>query len=168
MSEPLAIYLHDHLGAANFALELLAKWRRDTKTPGFARWAGQLHEEISADREVLRQVIERIGEPSHSFKEALGWMAEKMSRKKLSSRRPIEFARFEGLEVLSLGILGKLSLWETLQLLTPHDARLGGSDYAKLEERARRQHADVDRRRLEMGRAALLPGGVGRRASRSR
>ena len=168
MSEPLAIYLHDHLGAANFALELLAKWRRDAKAPGFARWAGQLHDEIDADRDVLRQVIERIGEPSHSPKEALGWIAEKISRYKLSHRRPLEFARFEGLEVLALGILGKLSLWETLQLLTPHDARLAGCDYAKVEQRARDQHAEVERRRLEMGRAALLPRVPGRRrASRA-
>src|SRR5688572_17627130 len=101
MSEPLEIYLHDHLGAANFALELLAKWRRDRKTPGFARWAAQLHEEIDADREILRQVIERVGEPSHSPKEALGWIAEKISRLKLSTRRPLEFGRFEGLEVLA-------------------------------------------------------------------
>ena len=157
MSAPLAIYLHDHLGAANFALELLDTWHRDGEPPDFARWAGQLHAEIAADREVLRQIIARVGEPSHSAKEALGWIAEKISRYKLSSRHPPEFARFEGLEVLALGILGKLSLWETLQLLAPHDGRLAGCDYAKLIERARSQHAEVARRRLEICQVALLP-----------
>jgi hypothetical protein len=156
MSAPLAIYLHDHLGAANFALELLEQWHRDGEPPDFARWAGQLHDEIAADREILRQILERVGEGSHSPKEALGWIAEKLSRYKLSHRSPSEFARFEGLEVLALGILGKLSLWETLQFLAPHDARLAGCDYATLTEHARSQHAEVERRRLEMGRVALL------------
>ena len=156
MSAPLAIYLHDHLGAANFALELLEKWHRDGEPPDFAHWAGQLHDEIAADREILRQILERVGEESHSPKEALGWIAEKLSRYKLSHRRPPEFARFEGLEVLALGILGKLSLWETLQLLASHDARLGGHDYPHLAERARSQHAEVERCRLEICQAALL------------
>lgn len=157
MSEPLAIYLHDHLGAANFALELLAKWHRADELSIFASWAGQLHAEIDADRQVLREIIERSGQPAHSAKEALGWISEKISRYKLSHRHPLEFARFEGLEVLALGILGKLSLWETLELLAPHDARLAGCDYLKLKERARLQHAAVEHRRLEVVRAALLP-----------
>ena len=157
MSAPLAIYLHDHLGAANFALELLETWHRDSEPPDFARWAGELHDVIAADREILRQIIERVGEGSYSPKEALGWIAEKISRYKLSHRRPPEFARFEGLEVLALGIFGKLSLWETLQLLASHDARLAGCDYPKLAESARSQHSEVERRRLELIHAALLP-----------
>jgi hypothetical protein len=157
MTENLAIYLHDHLGAANFAIELLEKWSTDPTLPGMDGWAKPVRDEIDADRETLRQLIARIGESRHTFKEKLGWVGEKLSRAKLSSTDHPEFAHFEGLEILALGILGKVSLWETLQLLAPIDIRLAAVDYAGLLARAHRQHASVESRRRGLIAAALAP-----------
>lgn len=155
MTDPLAIYLHDHLGAANFAIELLEKWCDDLGRPEMAAWARPLRDEIDADRETLRQMIVRVGEPPHTFKEKLGWLGEKLSRAKLSQIDSPEFAHFEGLEILALGILGKVSLWETLQLLSAADSRLTSFDYGWLLACARRQHAAVESRRRDLIPAAL-------------
>jgi hypothetical protein len=155
MTPPLATYLHDHLGAANFAIELLEKWRSDPTLPGLAAWARPLLDEIDADRETLRAIIQRVGEPPHTFKEKLGWLGEKLSRPKLSKGDTPEFAHFEGLEILALGILGKVSLWEALRVLAPGDSRLVSFDYTQLLARAHRQHATVESRRRDFVRSAL-------------
>ncbi len=155
MSKTLAIYLHDHLGAANFALELLAKWGRDEQLPGLAPWAQQLHAEVDRDRDVLRKVIALTGKQPHSLKEVAGWLAEKISRYKFSRRQSPAFAHFEGLEILALGILGKVSLWQTLNLLTPDNPGLAAFAYPELIRRAEKQHDDVESRRLSFARPAL-------------
>lgn len=162
MSKTLAIYLHDHLGAANFALELLAKWSRDEQLPGLAPWAQQLHAEVDRDRDVLCKVITLTGRQPHSLKEVAGWLAEKISRYKFSRRQSPEFAHFEGLEILALGILGKVSLWQTLNLLTPDNPGLAAFAYPELIRRAEKQHDDVESRRLSFARPALsgLSGGL--------
>lgn len=156
MSDLLAIYLHDHLGGANFAVELLGKWSQDEKLAGLSPWAVRLRGEIERDRNVLVQVIARIGDESRTEKEAAGWFAEKLSRSKLAGESP-EFAHFEGLEILALGILGKLSLWQTLELLVPHHPGLAGFDYTELTRRAQTQHEAVETRRRTFARLAFVP-----------
>ena len=156
MSDPLAIYLHDHLGGANFAVELLEKWSRDEESSGLAAWALRLRGDIERDRDALVQVVARIGEESRTAKEAAGWFAEKLSRSKLAGQSP-EFAHFEGLEILALGILGKLSLWQTLELLAPHHPGLAGFDYTELSRRAQTQHEAVETRRRTCARLAFMP-----------
>ncbi|HEX2860668.1 MAG TPA: hypothetical protein VHN79_03470, partial [Lacunisphaera sp.] len=97
----------------------------------------------------------QVGEAPHTLKEKLGWISEKLSRPKLSKADSPEFAHFEGLEILALGILGKVSLWETLQQLAPLDPRLAPFDYPQLLARARAQHTTVEARRRSFIPAAL-------------
>lgn len=149
MSAPLNIYLRDHLVGANFAIELLETWSDDALLPGLKAWAAPLREEISADRDTLKEIIKRLDEPSHPVKEKLGWLAEKISRFKLSHRQPPELAHFEGLEILALGILGKMALWDALGILAAEDSRLAGFDYTRLREDAHAQHARVESRRRQ-------------------
>ena len=157
MSESLATYLHDHLGAANFAIELLKKWTDGSQASGLRDWAQPLLMEIDQDRAELRTMIERIGQPAHSLKETAGWLAEKASRAKLSDRGNPAFAEFEGLEILALGILGKLALWEVLRNLASHDSRLADCDWPRLINSARDQHRRVEARRLQMAESAFGP-----------
>ncbi len=96
-----------------------------------------------------------MGETTHTFKEKLGWLGEKISRSKLSNTDHPEFAHFEGLEILALGILGKVSVWETLQLLATVDPRVASFDYPQLLAQAHQQHAAVEIRRRLLIPAAL-------------
>lgn len=153
MPEPLATYLHDHLSGANFAIELLRKLSQDSDESMVQAVASELLPEIEDDRLVLRQVVDKIGETSHSFKEAVGWLGEKASRYKLGHEASHGLATFESLEVLTLGVLGKLGLWNALKRAAVFDPRLAGFDFDVLCARAQSQHARLEERRL----AAVAP-----------
>ena len=59
------------------------------------------------------------------------------------------------LEMLTLGILGKLALWRVLIVVGEFDARVRGEDYNQLAARAESQHARVEERRLQAARKAF-------------
>ncbi len=150
MSNPLATYLHDHLAGSNFAVSLVETWRDAPGDDSLNVFAAELLREIEADRADLRSIIERVGGEGHSFKETLGWIAEKVSRFKLGHSSGADLALFEGLEMLALGILGKASLWDALAVVAASDSRLQGIDFAQLLERAKDQHARVEARRMRL------------------
>ena len=50
MSDPLATYLHDHLGGARAAIELLAAMRDQQKDKALGDFAAHLLAEVEADR----------------------------------------------------------------------------------------------------------------------
>jgi hypothetical protein len=58
------------------------------------------------------------------------------------------------LEALSLGIAGKLALWEALRV-APESAAIANLDLEVLHERARSQRERVEIERLALARVAL-------------
>jgi hypothetical protein len=155
MSNHLATYLHDHLAGSNFAIELLKNLQEQHGDGPLGQFAYALSREVEKDREALRGIIERVGAEAFGFEEAAGWVAEKLSRFKLRHMTSPEFGTYESLELLALGIQGKLALWRTLSVIAPPDARLRGIDYEALSTRAEAQHATVEDRRLEAAVAAF-------------
>jgi hypothetical protein len=119
------------------------------------RLAAELIEEIGADRAVVDQIAERVGDGGSALKEATAWVAEKFSRLKLKQGDDTELGVFEALEALALGILGKLKLWLVLAELAQTDERLRDLDYDNLIRRARSQHDRVEAFRIKAARAAL-------------
>lgn len=147
MSDALSIYLQDHLGGAKFAVELLQAWQDDREQPEeFRTFAADLKQQVEEDRIILERLVSRLGKPSHSLKEAAGWLAEKASRYKLAHRSDKAFARHEGLETLALGIMGKLSLWNALHALSLPP--LPNIDLEQLAQSARAQYDRVETRRI--------------------
>ncbi len=150
----LATYLHDHLGAANFAMELLEKWR-SADEPEAKRFAAELFSQIKRDRAQLRHVIRAVGSASHSLKEVAGWVAEKATRWKLGAASGDKLALCEGLEVLVLGIAGKRALWRMLHVLARTHLELCRFDFSALIRSARLQQTRVEKWRLSVGAVAL-------------
>ena len=150
MTDPLVIYLHDHLAGSNFAVELLESWESDYAGESLGVFATALRQEVQADQAQLSQIIERVGAPPHTIKELVAWVAEKASRFKLRHEAMPTLGIFEGLETLALGILGKLSLWNALAAVSAWDARLRTVDYPTLKQRAQEQHAQVEAVRMKM------------------
>jgi hypothetical protein len=64
---------------------------------------------------------------------------------------------FESLELLALGIHGKLCLWKALQAASGLDSRLREYNFAKLIGRAEQQYNEVESQRLELAQIVLLP-----------
>ncbi len=157
MNDALSIYLHDHLGGAKFATEILKTWQEDDSQPeDFRAFAAELGQQVTADQSKLEEFIARLHQPTHSLKDAAGWIAEKAARYKLAHRRDRNFARHEGLEMLALGILGKLALWDALRMLNlPF---ISEAELDPLAQSALAQHARVEARRLAGAREAFAVG----------
>ena len=153
MSEPLTVYLHDHLAGSNFAVELLKDWQGSQADEPLGMLAAQLGREIEADQTELRRIIDCLGGEPSPMKETFGWLAEKAARFKLRHKEKSALGVFEGLEILALGILGKLSLWDALAELAPAEPRLQPFDFNRLAARAKDQHARVESHRRGMTKA---------------
>jgi hypothetical protein len=155
MSDPLAIYLHDHLAGASMAIELIESMRKEHAGESLGEFAAHLLVEIEADRKVLLELADRAGAGSSAIKDLGAWLSEKVSRVKLSGQNENSFKTFEALEFLQLGIHGKWALWRVLAGLVAIDIRLQGPDFAHLVARAEMQELEVEHRRLEVAQTAF-------------
>jgi hypothetical protein len=151
----LTTYLNDHLAGSQVAISLLERLApgEDLDVPG-------LLAEIRADREELEALIGDLGAAPSALRKAAGWLAEKAASVKLRSTSRL--GRFEALELLSLGILGKRALWRTLLELEGSDLKLSVVRLEQLTERARAQFERVERARVASARGAF----AARRAAR--
>lgn len=153
MSTPLATYLHDHLAGSKVAVDLLGVLREEYAGEPLAATAAQLLIEIEEDRAVLSTLVERVGSPAAGLvKEGMAWLGEQGTRLKLRTQVAGGVGTLELLETLALGILGKLSLWRALAQVDPRHPVVSGIDLRVLADRAQRQHATVEERRLAVAR----------------
>lgn len=156
MNDPLATYLHDHLSGAKGAVDLLEKMLDHHRDRPLGEFARQLLAEVKADRDTLQELAEKVGSGSNVFKEFTGWLGEKTTRIKVGEVAG-DFGTFEALELLALGVLGKMGLWRALDVAAAEDQRLMGYNFKELASRADRQHQLVERQRLEFATTALRP-----------
>jgi hypothetical protein len=67
------------------------------------------------------------------------------------------FGTFEALEFLALGVRGKMAMWQALEVAASGDARLGGYDFKQLAARAEAQYEQVEQKRIQTAKIALIP-----------
>lgn len=141
----LGIYLNDHLAGATIGVEVARRLRsrnQDDRELGVP--LREICAEVEADRDTLRQTMERLGIRRGCLKPAVAWTGEKLGRLKLNGRlrgySPL--SRVVELEMLAIGIAGKARMWRALE------ATLGdpveGLDFGALADRADRQRARVE------------------------
>ena len=130
----------------------LAHGPRRSKT-GFEVSVKALHQ--SSCRGIVDRPQAHDDRGGPSLKEAAGWMAEKLSRFKLSHESGGEFGTFEALEALVLGISGKLALWRALVNVAPSYSPLRALDFDRLIARAESQLKAAEERRLQSAVTAL-------------
>lgn len=150
MSEPLAIYLNDHLGGAQIAVQLLEAMSSQHEDATFRSLAASLLTEIQADNATLHSITEEVGGAPSTAKIAGGWLLEKASRLKLGHTGSTNFELFESLELLALGIHGKLCLWKALGVASAAVPGLRGYHFEQLIERASSQYEQVEAARLAL------------------
>lgn len=149
LTEELSTYLKDHLAGARFALslldDLLAHERSELGTV-----LRELREEIEMDRSILVGLLHETQETESAPKDIAAQITEKAARLKLSLTSGL--GRFEAIELLGLGILGKMALWRTLEELRPFVSALTDLPLVGLIPRARSQHARLEGLRLTLAR----------------
>jgi hypothetical protein len=151
MTSPLVTYLQDHLAGARFAVSVLQELADQDVNLETADLAACLLQEIEEDRTSLENYVVTLGGDTSAAKEAIAWMAQKTSRWKLSPNRLDGI--FEAVELLSLGVLGKLALWNTLRTI---DApAVSGLDLDSLCRRATDQYSRLESLRLRLAPMAL-------------
>ena len=155
MSDPLAAYLHDHLAGSNFAIELLKDLQHQHANEPLAAFATALLIELEQRRQLLRQIIDRVGSETAPLKEATTWVGEKLSRFKLSRANSGDAGTFEALELLTLGIHGQIALWRALSVISSTDPRVRGENYDALAAGAQKLHDSVEERRLQLAATAF-------------
>lgn len=161
MSDPLASYLHDHLAGSHFAIELLKTLQNTHREQPLADFARGLESDVKQDQDTLRDIIHKVGEAPLDWTETAGWLAQRASQLKLKEDDSrIGLGTFEALETLTLGIRGKLALWQALPIIRNVDSRVPIIDYAKLMERAEEQYNRVEKQRLELAATTF---GIGHR-----
>jgi hypothetical protein len=157
MRDPLSTYLHDHLGGAKAAIDLLGAMRDGHKNQYLKDFAASLLIEVQADRDTLQRLADKVGSGSNVLKEFSGWFAEKVTRLKLGQGSGEEFGTFEALEFLALGVRGKMGMWQALDVASITDTRLSGCDFKQLAARAEAQYQQVEQNRLQAAKTALQP-----------
>jgi hypothetical protein len=152
-TNPLTIYLNDHLAGATAGVELALRAASENKRSEFGPGLRELSAEIAHDRQELIAIITGLGYPVDRAKVALGWAAEKVGRLKPNGRlrgySPL--GRLLELEGLLAGIHAKQALWRAL-LLT------GEADATRLETllaRAQEQITVVERMHQQAAELAI-------------
>jgi hypothetical protein len=151
----LAIYLSDHLAGATGGVELARRARSSNRGTSLGETLATLAAEIEADRATLEQIMERLEVKRSPSKTAAAWAAEKLGRLKLNGRLTgySPLSRLLELEMLQIGITGKLELWQALE--QTQSAKLSHFDLTSLIERAKSQRATVEGLRLSAAREAF-------------
>ena len=153
----LTSYLNDHLAGSVGALELLDRLIDTYEGKPLAVFFQELRNDIRADQEKLRELIQQVGAEESAVRKAGAWLVEKLSRVKMpvSESSEDEMGLFLALEALALGIMGKRSLWQALNAASQGMPQLARLHYPDLERRALEQFERVEAKRLEIARHVL-------------
>jgi hypothetical protein len=155
----LGTYLNDHLAGSVVALDLLERLEASHDDPKLKRFFRQLHGDVAADRETLEKLMAGLNLDESKMRKASGWLSEKFTELKLRFDDPRggSLRLFEALELLSLGIEGKRTLWLTLAALAPSSPVLQILNYEQLAERAQKQRDRIEDLRIEIAQKAIAP-----------
>ncbi len=151
----LAIYLNDHMAAETGAVELVRRVAASNRGTPYGEALAELRTEIEEDRAALAAIMDRLGVRADEVRKVIAWSVEKLGRLKLNGQLTgySPLSRFEELEILELGVTGKLMLWEGLRRAAP--AGLDDEELGQLADRARSQRQRVEDLRLEAADEAL-------------
>jgi hypothetical protein len=158
-TEHLSTYLNDHLAGSVGALELIEHLTKKHPNSTLQAFFADLHREVSADQDVLRDLLKTFEGKESSIKKAGAWVMEKVGEAKfeIGGDDAGGVGLLQALEGLVLGITGKELLWRTLASAAETWPELRGLDYAELERRAVAQRDMVEQKRIEAAAEAFAP-----------
>lgn len=153
----LHAYLNDHRAGATGALHLIRRMQEadDPVTPsGFLK---DLGDRVEIDLMTLEDVMARLDIGHDTARATAGWIGEHLSRLRLSPTvtGSQHLTHLLELETISMGIQGKVMLWQALERAVGDDSRLREVAFTELIARGRGQFEEVQSHRLEVAERAL-------------
>jgi hypothetical protein len=153
----LAVYLNDHLAGSTVGHELAKRTASSNAGTEYGAYLSELEHEIAEDRASLQRIMERFDVKEDKLKAGAAFLGEKLGRLKpnaqLTGYSPL--SRVVELEILLLGISGKLGLWGALRNVAQADDRLDSEELDVLIQRAERQREGLEPHRLAAVAEAL-------------
>jgi hypothetical protein len=150
----LGIYLNDHLAGSVVGSRLARRIAQHNEGNHYGSEAARLAEEIEEDKATLEELMERLGVRQKKARLAIAAVTEMASRLKPNGRligySPL--SRVVELEGLTVGVTGKLELWQSLKAT---GERVDGIDADELIRRAESQRDRVADLRLQAAREAF-------------
>jgi hypothetical protein len=160
-SEPyLAIYMNDQLALGVLWREIARRSARENEDSEAGRALERVAEAIAEDVETFEGLMARLEVPRTRAKPMLAIAGERFGRLKLNGRLTSysPLSRFEELDILLMGIDGKVVLWTNLRDHASLGQRLPDIDFDGLIDRARQQRTLLEPFHAEAGREALGAG----------
>ena len=148
--EALATYLHDHLGGAEVAIQVVERLRRTSTSSDEGVLFEWLYRQFDGDREVVEALLRSLGTSSPSAKRLAGHASGALLKFLAGGARG-DLALFRTLEALAIGVQGKRCMWRALQFVRP-SLEMPGRTLPDLESAALRQWEAIEERRQ-----ALVP-----------
>jgi hypothetical protein len=150
----LGIYLNDHLAGSVVGTRLVRRIAKHNEGNHYGSEASRLAHEIEQDKATLEELMERLGVRKKRARLAVAAVTETAGRLKPNGRlvgySPL--SRVIELEALTIGITGKLELWQSLKAT---GERIDGVDPDELIARAEDQRGRVRELRLQASREAF-------------
>jgi hypothetical protein len=156
----IATYLIDHLAGSVAAVGLLEDLKATYATTSLADFVAQLQTDIDADRKELQTLMNRLNIVESQPRKVMAWLTEKFVVLKLGldDKARGSLRLLESLEVVGLGIQGKLAMWHALNAVAADSPSLDSLvGYERLVQRAEEQRQRVELVRLEAAKAAFAP-----------
>ncbi len=152
----LATYLEDHLAGSTAGVNLARRIAAATEGTRAGQTLAAVAAEIADDRAALLRLMAALGVRGSRLKNAVAWLAERADRLKPNGRVRGEPAlqRLHELESLSLGIAGKIALWEALRIV-PDATAVAALDLEALAGRAHSQRERVEAERMAFAAEAF-------------
>lgn len=116
-NELLGHYLNDHLAGSVAGRDLAEKLESGNAGTPLGLAMSDLVADIKADQVALESLMEQLGVDKSRLKQTGGWVAEKLTRVRFSHRitGSEALSRLMQLEMLCIGVAGKLALWKALR-----------------------------------------------------
>jgi hypothetical protein len=148
------IYLNDHLAGSVVGTRLAHRIAQHNEGNRYGSEAARLAEEIQEDKATLEELMDRLGVRQKKARLAIAAVTEMAGRLKPNGRligySPL--SRVVELEGLTIGVTGKLELWQSLKAT---GERIDGIDADRLIQRAESQRDRVADLRLQAAREAF-------------
>lgn len=150
----LGIYLNDHLAGSVVGTRLVRRIAKHNEGNHYGSEATRLAREIEQDKDTLEELMDRLDVRRKRIRLALAAVTEVAGRLKPNGRllgySPL--SRVVELEALTIGITGKLELWQSLKA---SGEQIDGVDPDQLIQRAEDQRNRVRDLRLQASREAF-------------
>jgi hypothetical protein len=152
----LAAYLNDHLAGSIAAIELLDHLAKEFNGQRLGKFFREVRDDVQADQDVLHGLTKKLDIEESNLRKAGAWIMERLGQTKfdISGNEAGELGLLQALEVLALGITGKQLLWRSLASAASN-SKLQGTDFSRLEQRAKEQFERVEEERLKTASEAF-------------